>query len=313
MNGKIKPRLPVVICDPGCRDKRGHHYEFNNFLQEEIEISECLTNIHSKVAEYNKVFYHSPYSIVPAEHKQTYREQIAADAALIAELSSNKICIVQHASSLLIQALHTTSQCYWENIVIPFPQSPASGVAEIEPKLQICYDRWYKPAFGTKRIYFYFPRSKAWFFKNNHRDFVEKSILFAGSKREEKAFSAFLEFAETARLSPTVTGHYEQQADYIEKLLNCEYLWCGYEDIFQTKPSNTLLDGVCIQKPMIISNSVMMKSNGFLPGRKTPFGQLGLLRYEPLGKQLLIKNNSLFLSWLSASLALHPEKQRITV
>ena len=303
MTEKIKPRLPVVICDPGCRDKRGHHYEFNNFLQEEIEISECLTNIHSKVPEYNKVFYHSPYSIVPAEHKQTYQEQIAADAALIAELSSNKICIIQRASLLLIQALHTLGQCFWENIVIPFPQSSEPGLAEIKPKLQICYDRWFKPSFGSTKPYFYFPRSKAWFLKKDHRNFVEKSILFAGSRREEKAFSAFLEFSERANLAPAITGHYEQQSEYIQKLLNCEYLWCGYEDIFQSKPSNTLLDGVCIQKTMIISESVMMKRNGFLPGRKTPFGQLGLLRYEPLGKQLLSKNNALFLTWLSASLA----------
>ena len=106
MTEKIKPRLPVVICDPGCRDKRGHHYEFNNCLQEEIEISECLTNIHSKVREYKKVFYHSlVYSIVPTEQQHIYHEQINTDAAVIADLSLNVICIVQQASELLIKSL----------------------------------------------------------------------------------------------------------------------------------------------------------------------------------------------------------------
>ena len=300
---KVKPRIPVIVCDPGCRDKRGHHYEFNNFLQEEIEISECLTNIHSKIPEYKKVFYHSPYSIVPAEHKQIYQEQIAADAALIAELSSNKICIIQHASRLLIQALHKQRQCSWENIVIPFPKSPASGLSEIEPKFQICYDRWFKPTFGSAKPYFYFPRSRVWFERRPITDVDENTILFLGSKREEKLFEAFVAYAKSENLIAKTMPAYSAREAYIESIFKAEFIWCGYGDAFAHKPSNTLLDGVCAQKTMILSKDVTMMKNGFLPGRKSSLLQHNYLKYEPQGKFLLLKNNELFLKWLSASLA----------
>ena len=158
MTEKIKPRLPVVICDPGCRDKRGHHYEFKTSFKKKLKSLNASQTSTQKYLNI-KVFYHSPYSIVPADINKLTKNKSRL-MALIAGLSSHKICIIQHASPLLIQALHTIGQCCWENIVIPFPQSPASDLAEIEPKLQICYDRWFKPAFGATKPYFYFPRSR---------------------------------------------------------------------------------------------------------------------------------------------------------
>lgn len=302
MNVKIKPRLPVVICDPGCRDKRGHHYEFNNFLQEEIEVSECLTNIHSKVPEYNKVFYHSPYSIVPAEHKQTYQEQIAADAALIAELSSNKICIIQHASPLLIQALHTLGRCCWENIIIPFPQSPASGLTEIEPQLQICYDRWFKPAFGSSKPYFYFPRSRVWFEEFRIANVEENTILFLGSKRAEKSFDSFIKYARDENLIAKTIPSYCQRETYIENISKAEFIWCGYGNEFLNKPSNTMLDGICAEKRLVCSKNVWLRANGYQPGEteiahRQKYNIVRLKR-----RRLLLANNKAFIDWLALSL-----------
>ena len=121
MTAKIKPRLPVVICDPGCRDKRGHHYEFNNFLQEEIEISECLTNIHSLIPEYKQIFFHSPYSMVPPEMKSVYVDQMNEDAKTIANITHGKICILHSVTSQFLEVLTIQPNLDINNLIVLFP------------------------------------------------------------------------------------------------------------------------------------------------------------------------------------------------
>lgn len=303
MTEKIKPRLPVVICDPGCRDKRGHHYEFNNFLQEEIEISECLTNIHSKVREYKKVFYHSPYSIVPTEQQHIYHEQINTDAAVIADLSLKNICIVQQASELLIKSLKVEKSVIWENIIFPFPYLKRIPDTHLNPIVHCCFDRWFKPTAKSKECFFYFPRSRTWFENDMRIEPAKNTLLFIGSKRREKSYKNFVEFAGVQNLTPVSLPSYCDQRLYIDSILRAEYVWCGYDEAFQNKPSNTLLDAFSVSRKMIVSDYVKLNAAGFMPGKKRVCGGSVYKVYEPRCKHLLLKNNELFMRWLRQKLA----------
>ena len=149
-----------------------------------------------------------------------------------------------------------------------------------------------------KAMQFYFPRSQSWFDDNRETAVKSDTIFFAGSKRVEKSFKTFVEFARQSNLVPIANQGYSNRLDYISDLFSCEYLWCGYGQAFSQKPSNTLLDGICAKRKIVVSKNVSIQLNGFLPGKKSPSVVDGFDIYKPRGQRLLKKNNDLFFDWL---------------
>ena len=254
MTEKIKSRLPVVICDPGCRDKRGHHYEFNNFLETIMEVSDCYTNIHSTIDEYHKIFYHSPYSIVPEKHKQIYRGQIEEDAKTIAALSNSTLCLIHSVSRDFIVELSRQEQIRPENIVLLFPAADALNFLPGSNFQNIVVDKWYEPISKDEFKFCFFPRNEIWFQSRNFT-LNKGTAILPGTRRKEKCVEAFLDFCERNCLAPVFTEQALDIADYVRQISQAEYVWCGFAEAFKYKPSNTVYDAAVLKKNIIISKN----------------------------------------------------------
>ena len=251
MQKKIKPRLPVILCDPGCRDKRGHHYEFNTFLSEICSIEECHTNIHSLIKEYKKAFYHSPYSIVPSKHKHIYLQQIEKDAQTIARLSHKYICILHSVSGLFLDHICKQEQINTANLIVLFPASDGVNVAVNSSIENIILDDWYKHQSITNCEYASFPRRKIWF-KPTEVMMKENMAILAGALRKSK-----LQNSSSCSSQNFIAKTMEQRVSterFIFQILSAEYLWCGFGHEFENKPSNTVNDGIFLNKKLIASH-----------------------------------------------------------
>ena len=259
MTAKIKPRLPVVICDPGCRDKRGHHYEFNNFLQEEIEISECLTNIHSLIPEYKQIFYHSPYSMVPPEMKSVYVDQMNEDAKTIANITHGKICILHSVTSQFLEVLTIQPNLDINNLIVLFPAVDDGSINCLKKLKHAWLDEWYRDSKIVGAKYSQFPRLSKWQNQVSGR-VIPQTIFFAGAKRAEKRFSDFLNYAGQHNLLAISNESYVDTEKYISQMTTAEFIWLAYEDTFQFKPSNTFLDAIFCKKKIVTRGYLAKKS-----------------------------------------------------